>query len=56
MSNEEFVEMTDEELAEWRAQHPGRDRPRVVSGKAESKVTVDGGIPIASDDPEHDDG
>jgi hypothetical protein len=46
----DHVDMTDEQLAEWRAQHPGRDRPRVVTGTAHSKIAV------ASDDPEPDDG
>lgn len=50
--NEEFVDMADEELAEWRKQHPGRDRPRIVSGSAKSEVETSSGIPVASDDPD----
>jgi hypothetical protein len=49
-------EMTAEELAEWRKQFPGRDRPNVVTAHMESHIIVSGGeITTASDDPETED-
>jgi hypothetical protein len=48
----EYVEMTDEELAEWRARFGRTDRPRVIRGQAHSVTT----IRPASDEPEAGDG
>ena len=53
MADEQYVDLTDDELAAWRARFGRTDRPRVVTGKAVSRVVSSTGqIRVASDDPE----